>query len=148
MKYLPGLFALAGLLLAGTAQATQAEHVHAHSAWIRLLPGDLPAGGYVTLQNQGDQAVRLEGANSPVYAQVMLHQSSDSGGMGRMAMVDHLDIPAHGQVELSPGGYHLMLEKPASPVKTGDAVKIDLRFADGSLLHVDFAARPANALGP
>ena len=137
---------LAGLLCAGAVHATEAEHVHASGAWIRVLPGNLPAGGYVTLRNDGDQPAALEGASSPDYASVMLHQSSTDTGMGRMRMVDRLDVPAHGQVALSPGGYHLMLMDATQPVQPGQTVRITLRFADGSTLATDFVAKPANAL--
>lgn len=136
---------VAGLLPALGAHATEAQHVRASAAWIRLLPGDLPAGAYVTLENTGDQPASLRGARSPRYAEAMLHQSSSEGGVSRMAMVDELAIPAHGKAELSPGGYHLMLMKPTAPVKIGDTVKVTLSFADGSTLDADFIARPANA---
>jgi copper(I)-binding protein len=137
----------AGLLLAGGVHATEAEHIRASGAWIRVLPGDLPAGAYVTLENTGDQAASLRGAHSARYGEAMLHQSSGAGGVNRMAMVDELVIPAHGKAELSPGGYHLMLMKAAAPVKIGDTVKVTLSFGDGSTLDADFIARPANATG-
>lgn len=140
-------FLLAGLLLAGGAQATAAEHVHASDAWIRVLPRDLPAGAYVTLENDGDQAAALNGANSTAYADVMLHHSSSDGGMSRMTMVDTLTVPAHGKAVLAPAGYHLMLMKAVRPVKAGDTVTLRLTFTDGSTLPVDFTARPANAMG-
>lgn len=136
---------VAGLLLAAGVHATEAQHVRASGAWIRVLPGDLPAGAYVTLENTGDQAASLRSARSASYASAMLHQSSSEGGVSRMSMVDDLAIPAHGKVELSPGGYHLMLMKAASPVKVGDKVKVTLTFGDGSTLDTDFVARPANA---
>jgi copper(I)-binding protein len=139
-------FLLAALLSANAAQATQAEHVRASHAWLRVLPGDLPAGAYVTLQNSGDQPAALSGASSPTYAHVMLHQSSSEGGMSRMAMVDSVAVPAHGQAALAPAGYHLMLIKPSHPVQPGDTVRVDLSFADGSTLPTDFIARPANAM--
>ncbi|KRE88348.1 hypothetical protein ASG87_06950 [Frateuria sp. Soil773] len=146
---LPTLSALlAGLLLAGGLHATEAARVHASQAWIRVLPGDLPAGGYVTLANGGDEPATLNGAASTTYAEVMLHRSSRETGMSRMTMVDTLAIPAHGSVTLAPGGYHLMLMHATHPVKAGDTVKIELRFADGSALPVDFLARPANTLAP
>jgi len=138
---------LAGLLLAGSVHAAQADHVKASHAWIRLLPANLPAGGYVTLDNDGVQAARLTNASSPDYARVMLHQSSEHGGMSRMTMIDHLDVPAHGTVALAPAGYHLMMMKADRPLKPGDKIKVILRFADGSTLPVDFLARPANATG-
>ncbi|OOG54486.1 copper chaperone PCu(A)C [Rhodanobacter sp. C03] len=139
-------FLLAGLLLAGGVHATAADHVHASHAWIRVLPGDLPAGAYVTLQNDGDQPVALSGASSTVYAEVMLHHSSSEGGMSRMTMVDALPVPAHGTALLAPAGYHLMLMKASALVKPGDTVKLTLEFTDGSTLATDFIARPANAV--
>jgi len=138
---------LAGLLLAGAAHASQASHVHASHAWIRLLPANLPAGGYVVLANDGDRAARLAGAGSRDYGSVMLHQSTSQGGMDVMRMVDHIDIPAHGRTALAPASYHLMLGKASHPLKPGDKVPVTLRFADGSTLHVDFLVRPANASG-
>jgi len=137
---------LAGLLLAGNAHAADADHVRASHAWIRILPGDLPAGAYVTLENDSDQPIALTGASSTRYAGVMLHMSSTEGGMSRMAMADSLTIPAHGKAELAPAGYHLMLSKPATPVQAGDTISLALRFADGSTLATDFLARPANAV--
>ncbi|MGN6329012.1 MAG: copper chaperone PCu(A)C [Rhodanobacter sp.] len=145
MKYrLP--LVLASLLLAGGVQASAADHVHASHAWIRVLPGDLPAGAYVTLHNDSAQPVALTGASSAAYGEVMLHQSSTAGGMSRMSMVDTLTVPAHGDVALAPAGYHLMLMKAKTPVKPGDTVRLTLTFSDGSTLATDFLARPANAI--
>ncbi len=137
---------LCGLLLAGGAHASAADHVRASHAWLRVLPGALPAGAYVTLHNDGNQPVALSGANSTIYADVMLHHSSTEGGMSRMTMVDALTVPAHGTAVLAPAGYHLMLMQARAPVKPGDTVKLMLQFTDGSTLATDFIARPANAV--
>lgn len=139
-------FLLAGLLFAGAAAAGDADHVTASRGWIRVMPGALPAGGYVVLENHGDRPVALSAASSSAYADVMLHKSSTDTGMGRMEKVDALPIPAHGKVALSPGGYHLMLMKATGAVKVGDKVSIELRFADGSTLAVPFEAKPANTV--
>lgn len=137
---------LCGLLFAGAASASDAAQVTASQAWIRVMPGALPAGGYVVLENHGDRAVALRSAVSAAYAEVMLHKSSTETGMGRMEPVDSLSIPAHGKAALSPGGYHLMLMKAAAPVKVGDKVRVTLRFADGSALDAEFEAKPANTV--
>ncbi|GAB2558254.1 copper chaperone PCu(A)C [Rhodanobacter koreensis] len=146
MRPHPLSFLFAGLLLTGGAHAGVAEHVHASHAWIRVLPGNLPAGAYVTLANDGDKAATLSGASSAAYGDVMLHQSSSEGGMSRMAMVDSLGIPAHGSAVLAPAGYHLMLMEPTRPVKPGDSIRLILQFTDGSTVATDFLARPANAV--
>jgi copper(I)-binding protein len=137
---------LAGLLCAGAAHATQADHVHAGEAWIRVMPANLPSGGYVVLRNDGDGPAVLDGASSPAYGSVMLHQSSTDTGMGRMRMVESLTVPAHGQVALAPGGYHFMLMDAGKPVQPGQTVQLTLHFADGSTLVTGFLAKPANAL--
>lgn len=149
MKHRPlAMLLFAGLLAAGTAHANQAEHIQASKAWIRVLPGALPAGGYVTLHNDSDQPAALSSASSAVYGDVMLHKTStEMAGMSQMTMVDRLDVPAHGEVSLAPAGYHLMLSEPSHPVKAGDTVKLTLKFADGSTRDVDFLARPANTVG-
>lgn len=146
MKYLTTFVMLAGLSLAGGVHAAAADHIRATHAWIRVLPGVLPAGAYVTLENNSDQALALTGASSTAYAEVMLHHSSTQGGVSRMTMVDSLSVPAHGKAELAPAGYHLMLMHPVGAVEPGSTVHIVLKFSDGSTLPTDFIARPANAL--
>lgn len=137
---------LAGLCLSAAAHADQASHIQASGGWIRVLPGALPAGAYVQLQNDDAQPVQLTGASSARYAQVMLHRSNTAAGMNHMSAVDALEIPAHGHAALAPGAYHLMLMQPVTPVRPGDTVTLQLTFADGSTLDTRFIARPANAL--
>lgn len=139
------LLALA-VLLPFRSEAAQADHLKASNAWIRLLPANLPAGGYVTLQNEAASSATLVSVHTAAYASAMLHQSSaNQEGSSTMRMLDRLAIPAHGQVALEPAGYHLMLEQATHPLKPGDKVDITLDFADGSHLPVEFLVRPANA---
>ena len=145
MKCHAWLLAL-GALFSTTAYAAQADQIKANHAWIRLLPADLPAGAYVTLDNQGSAAATLVSAHSAAYGSVMLHQSTtDPAGTSDMHMLDRLVVPAHGQVSLAPASYHLMLQQAVHPLKPGDMVEITLDFADGSHLAVPFLVRPANA---
>ena len=146
MKVMSIALLLGAALLPGVSCATSAENVQVSRAWLRILPGDLPAAGYATLQNTGDQPAGLTSARSTLYAEVMLHLSSAAGGTNRMRMVDTMPIPAKGTAQLAPGGYHLMLTKPAHLVTPGDRVPLTLTFADGSVLHTTFIARPANAI--
>ncbi|HEX7342199.1 MAG TPA: copper chaperone PCu(A)C [Rhodanobacteraceae bacterium] len=122
-----------------------AVSVTASHAWIRLLPGTLPAGGYVTLHNAGDKSLVLTGASSPDYQSIMLHRSILANGMSRMVMIKQLKLPAHATIKLAPGGYHLMLMQAMRTIHVGDTVPVVLHFANGGQLHVNFKARPANA---
>jgi copper(I)-binding protein len=139
------MLALSATAFAAAPAPPDAQVAH---AWIRWLPAKLPAAGYAVIRNAGDEPLRLTGARSPDYGMVMLHHSRLAHGDSTMEMVDHLDIPAHGSVELSPGGYHLMLSQPMRTIKPGDRVKVTFEFAGGGELQTDFSVRPANASGP
>jgi periplasmic copper chaperone A len=139
---------IASLLAFGTAHAADSTSVKASGAWIRVLPGGLPAGGYVTLENTATSGVAVTGASSADYGDAMIHKSSTETGMGRMEMVDKVPLPANGKVAFAPGGYHVMLMQPKHPVKPGDKVVVTFTLSDGSTLPVSFEAKPANAEGP
>ena len=140
--------AIALLLVTGAAQAADAPTIRASNGWLRVLPGDLPAGGYVSFENVSDRAVSIVGATSPDYASAMIHRSSTDGGMGRMEMVASVPLPPKGKVAFSPGGYHVMLMDSKHPVKPGDTIAVTFELSDGGTLPVTLLARPANATGP
>ena len=140
--------AVALLLVAGAAQASDAAQVQAKNGWVRVLPGGLPAGGYLTLENGSDRALSIVGAESPDYGSTMIHRSSTEGGMGRMEMVDSVALPAKGKVAFAPGGYHVMLMQPKHPVNPGDKVTVTFMLSDGGTIPATLIARPANATSP
>jgi len=87
------------------------------------------AAAYFTIAEAGDQGDVLLSATSTPTAQAALMNESTTDGAETMTTVNGgLPIPAHGKVTLSPGGYHLMLTDPSSPLKQGDVVTLDLRF--------------------
>ncbi len=116
-----------------------------HQPWIRWLPGDLPLGGYVELINRSAHILHLTGADSPDFARIGLHRSLHTGGNERMVPVKSLAIPAHGQLALAPGGYHLMLMHATHTVRVGDRLTIRLHFANGLSLTGRFVVRAPGA---
>jgi copper(I)-binding protein len=52
---------------------------------------------------------------------------------------DGLAIPAHGDVKLTPGGYHLMLTGLKHPLVKGETAKVTLTFERAGAVTVDFA---------
>ncbi|MCC8394953.1 copper chaperone PCu(A)C [Paraburkholderia sp. MMS20-SJTR3] len=140
------LASLAGavVLSFGIGSAAYAADAHAISvkdAWVRWLPNNLPAAGYATLVNAGDKPVDLVDVSSDDYGDVMLHQTVSNGSTQKMVMVDKLTVPAHGQVAIAPGGYHLMLEDAKHKVAPGDTVHLTLKFSDGATLSTPFAVK-------
>jgi copper(I)-binding protein len=134
-----GLFAL--LALATAAVAGGPTSLQAHDSWIRWLPGDLPAAGYLTLTNSGNTPLTLISASSPDYAQVMFHQSRDQNGMEHMLPVESLVVPPHGRVSFAPGSYHLMLMQAQHPLVPGDHVVVTFHLAGDQSLTIPFEVR-------
>ena len=114
-------------------------------AWVRWLPGNLPAGGYVTLVNNSDQPISLIAASSPDYALVSMHRSRTTGGISQMLLVNKITVGAHSTVEFGAQGYHLMLEHPTRALRPGDQVSVTLQFADRAAVTATLAVRKPGA---
>lgn len=138
---------LAGVLLALSGLAFASEGVSIQHAWIRLLPADLPAGGYFILDNQTDHTITLTGVSAKGFAGAMLHQSVETNGMGQMHHVESINVPAGGQLHFAPGGYHIMFMPPHDPLQPGDQVPVTFKFADGSIISTDFLVKGPAARG-
>ncbi len=110
--------------------------VTASDCWIRQLPAPAPSGGFLRVFNAGEQAVALRGASSPDYGLVMLHETTESGGMSRMSMVHEITVPPKGERDFRPGSYHLMLEQPRAGLKVGDHVQVDFVLDNGEGVSV------------
>jgi periplasmic copper chaperone A len=90
------------------------------------------AAAYFTVTETGSRPDVLLSATSVPASQAALMQETASGAnAGTMTdLAGGLAIPANGAVALGPGGYHLMLTNPASPLTAGGSVALTLRFKD------------------
>ncbi|MCY0388528.1 copper chaperone PCu(A)C [Robbsia sp. Bb-Pol-6] len=116
-------------------RAAPQSPVRVSHAWIRWLPSQLPAAGYMVLENTGERPLDLIGVASPDYADVMLHRTLRNGATTTMEMTPTLALPPHEKVAIAPGGYHLMLEKPTRALAPGATVQLELRFSDGAAMR-------------
>jgi copper(I)-binding protein len=124
--------------------AKPAESITVTQCWIRSIPLPAPSAGYFVVKNGGGKEVKLVAAASSVYGMVMLHRTTHEGGMSRMSEAQDIAIPAGGELAFKPGGYHAMLEKPATAPKVGDKVQIDFLFDNGQKTGAECEVKPAN----
>jgi len=129
------------VFLVMTVSAAQAAPFDVTDAWFRALPGKLPAGGYFTVQNNTGREVAITGASSDACGMLMIHQSSNKGGMSGMSMMEEVKVPAGGKIAFAPGGTHLMCEQPK--MKIGVKVPVTLHLAGGNSVSVAFEVRGA-----
>ncbi|HET6724662.1 MAG TPA: copper chaperone PCu(A)C [Gammaproteobacteria bacterium] len=130
----------AAFLLLCTAAAFAASPVTASGAWIRLLPGDLPLAGYVTLHNRTRHELRVVGATSRDFDHIEMHHSMHMSGMEKMTPVKAVTVPAGSTFQFAPGGYHLMMWRKHD-LKIGNQVPVTLQFANGSRTTITFIVK-------
>lgn len=112
--------------------------------WVRLVPGGMPMhAGFGRIENACAAPATIVSASSPSYGSVMLHESRIVNGMNQMRMLQELRIAPDDAAVLKPGGLHLMLMDPTSPLKPGSHVAIDFALKDGRHVLGDFEVRNA-----
>ncbi|RLK35958.1 copper chaperone PCu(A)C [Cupriavidus plantarum] len=115
----------AALLASGAAIA----QVEVSNAWVRgTVPAQTASGAFMTLH--AHEAARLVGVSSPV-GTAELHEMKMENNVMRMRPVGGLDLPKMQNVELKPGGYHVMLMDLKSQLKAGDKVPLTLKIEQG-----------------
>jgi copper(I)-binding protein len=115
------------LLLAACGQQGEPQII-LDKAWARPTVGQAPGAVYVTIDNKGGSPDRLTGAFTHHAAMAMVHQNEVVNGVARMRMAGEINIPANDQVEMVPGGTHIMLEGLRAPLRTGDRFDLVLHF--------------------
>src|ERR1700678_1816800 len=85
-------FGVMALML--TAGAANAASFDITEGWFRALPGKLPAAGYFTAYNASSHEIDILSVDCQACGMLMLHQSTDKGGMSSMSMLDKVAVPA------------------------------------------------------
>lgn len=136
MKYLT-LLALLTISLPSVADTLKIS-----DAWIKNLPPVVPMrAGYMTIENQSVQTLKIVEVESEVFTQVDIHETVEKNGMMSMQPMSPLVIPAGSTIKLAPGGIHLMMMQPKESLKPGDQVNVTLSFDDGNTQTLQMTVR-------
>lgn len=154
------LLLLTALIACGGQLPTGTAPIRAEDAWARpatiMTEGTSaqPARGemqhatgansalYLQIFNDGQERLRLLAAQADVSQAVELHETRMEGDVMKMQQVEGgIEIPPGGQVELKPGGLHIMLIGLIRDLKVGDRFPVTLEFDDGSSIVVQAEVR-------
>jgi copper(I)-binding protein len=102
--------------------------VEVSRAVIPAPAGDSPAAMYATFDNRSRTPDTLVAISSPVAEHVDLHEQMQHGGTVTMHPIPELPIPPHQQVQLTPGGIHVMLTNVRERLAPGDSVHTTFHF--------------------
>jgi len=146
--------ALAAFLLLAASVALAQEFrpgdITIEKPWSRATPKGASVGvGYLVIRNHGAAADKLTGGAADFASGVSVHQMASENGVMRMRDVPGgLDIPANGEVKLTPGGYHLMFTGLKRPLKKGESVQATLAFEHAGNVSVTFEVEGVGAAAP
>jgi copper(I)-binding protein len=127
-----------GAILSLAAQALASDvMVMKPYARASATPAAKAGAVYMTIVNHGAGADRLIAVAADVSKTAHLHESVDEGGVASMRAVDALDIGPHGEVQLAPGGLHVMLLDLKQPLKQGAHFNLTLTFEKAGPVVVD-----------
>lgn len=130
------------LLCPGVAIA-QAE-LTVQNPWVKLAPpGASVNAAYMNLRNDSPEEKIIVAVSADCCMQVMMHQTRREGDKVYMDHHDRLIIPAQSELQLAPGGLHLMLLGANAPLTLNDKVNIHFDFADGTQHSVSIPVKKA-----
>lgn len=114
----------------------------------RATPPNAPvSGGYMTIHNSGETADRLISGKADFADRVEIHEMKMEGDVMKMRqLADGLEIPAGGEVELKPGGYHIMFIGIDSQFKDGETRSATLTFEKAGSIDIDFQVQDIRAM--
>ncbi|QEY58702.1 copper chaperone PCu(A)C [Pseudomonas sp. C27(2019)] len=125
---------------------TQQAGIKVVTAWSRELPPTAPVGAaFMHIENHSDLADRLISAESSIAHVTELHAHIHEGDVMRMVKVDTIDVPAHGQLTLEPGGYHVMLIDLKKPLIAGETLPLTLQFEHAGQMDITVNIKSSDA---
>ena len=127
------------------ALPARAADIAVEQPWARAAAQGGVGGAFMRIENHGAAADRLVSATSPVARAVELHATVRDGDVMRMRPVDVVEVPAHGAVQLQPGGLHVMLIGLNRPLAQGEQVPLTLTFERAGQVPVSLHVQAAGA---
>lgn len=135
------------VLTPGSGEAAQPSDIVVRDAWVRESTANrTTSAGYLTIENRGTRDVTLTGMAVDGAQRVELHAMTNNQGQATMKSVTQVRIPAHGSVELAPGGLHAMIFDVGRPFERGKSVIMTLSFDGKQTKTVQAVVRPLSAV--
>lgn len=142
------------LILSACAKGAAGSSIKIQDAWVRAASvmsdqnqgqmghmGGSMSAAYMRISNSGSEPDRLRKASSDVANSVEIHVSEMKDGVMTMHPVESVEVPAKGQVELKPGGLHIMLIGITRDLAAGEKVKLSLDFEKAGEIQIEAEVR-------
>jgi copper(I)-binding protein len=113
--------------------------------WVKTAEKEMTAT-FGILKNTGTSPITIVSATTTASSRTELHEVVEADGkMTMRAKAGGFTIPAGGQLELKPGGLHIMILDLTNPIAAGDEVSVHLTLADGATKDFSALAKATTA---
>lgn len=100
--------------------------------WVRaILPSATATSAYGKFNNQGTVAIEIVAISSDSFSRVSLHETRIQQGISRMESHSDWILQPGDELELRPGGLHLMLMQPTREIRVGSEITLTLADKSG-----------------
>lgn len=152
MRYLQlALCVMLFTVLSACARGAPQNGIKVEDAWVRAVSvmstqnqgqmGGSMSAAYMRISNSGDNPDRLLKVSSDAATNVEMHISEMKDGVMTMHPVESIEVPARAQVELKPGGLHIMLIGVTRDLAPGEKVKLSLEFEEAGEIQIEAEVR-------
>ncbi|MFI1994815.1 copper chaperone PCu(A)C [Actinoplanes sp. NPDC020271] len=128
--------------VATTPPAAAATTLTVKDPWVKAADAGTMTAAFGVLVNDTDRDLTVASAASPASPMELHEMTMKDGAMVMQPKEGGFVVKAKSTHELSPGGDHLMLMKPAHDIKAGDQVTFDLKLSDGTTVAFTAVAKP------
>lgn len=126
------------LVAALTLSASAFAEVVVDHPYARAVPPGQPnSAAFMSLKNNSNEEVALVSASTSVAEVAELHTHTHADGVMKMRRIPQITLQANSEVELKPGGLHIMLIGLKRDLAKDEMIDLTLNFSDGSSEKLD-----------
>ena len=96
------------------------------------------SAAYMQVTNRGSEDIVLVSAAGAAAGAIEFHETRVLDGVATMTRLDELVVPGNGEIELAPGGKHLMLMNLTADLQLDEKVVLELKDSAGRLYRMRF----------
>jgi hypothetical protein len=121
------------------------DKLEINDAWIAEAPPvSKVMAAYMEIDNETQQDRQAVSMQCREFERAEFHRTVEKDGMASMEHLQVLNIPAESELELEPGGYHIMLFNPARHLLAGDKTRCSMTFDDGTTIAIELEIRKSS----
>ncbi|WP_129672898.1 copper chaperone PCu(A)C [Candidatus Chloroploca sp. Khr17] len=125
----------------GTAESGSGHGTMDQTTEHGAMSAGTTTAGYMVIKNSGSEPDYLVAAAADIAETIELHNVLMENDVMRMRPVEKIEVPAGGEVELRPGGFHVMFIDVTRDVKEGESIPVTLTFERAGTVEVNAVVR-------